>query len=55
MGEPTFTNETATGGGGGGDAVVELSHLLSCIGPTRGDIVDWKAVEVAYGKQLPSD
>ncbi|MEU3498603.1 hypothetical protein ABZ747_34575 [Kitasatospora cineracea] len=55
MGEPTFTNEMATGGSGGGDAVVELSHRLSCIGPTRGDIVDWKAVEAAYGKQLPSD
>ncbi|MFE4519233.1 hypothetical protein ACFRMQ_34205 [Kitasatospora sp. NPDC056783] len=33
----------------------ELTNLLSCFGPTCGDVVDWEAVEATYGRRLPSD
>lgn len=57
MGDPAGTSDTVTarGGAGGADAVAELSHLLSCIGPTCGDAFDWKGLEAVYGRALPSD
>ncbi|OKI25069.1 hypothetical protein A6A07_31215 [Streptomyces sp. CB03911] len=39
----------------GTGAVGELAHLLSCIGPTCGDNIDWKVVEAVYGRSLPAD
>ncbi|WP_052707759.1 hypothetical protein [Streptomyces rubellomurinus] len=39
----------------GREVMFELTKLLSCFGPTCGDVVDWGAVEAAYGRRLPSD
>ncbi|UKZ02981.1 hypothetical protein BOQ63_002300 (plasmid) [Streptomyces viridifaciens] len=41
--------------GDGREVMFELTELLSCFGPTRGDSVDWDAVEAVYGRRLPSD
>lgn len=32
-----------------------IGELLSCIGPTCGDTVDWSAVEQVYGSSFPAD
>ncbi|MGW3039696.1 hypothetical protein ACWC9T_06495 [Kitasatospora sp. NPDC001159] len=39
----------------GGSAVTELLQVLSCIGPTCGDTVDWSAAERVQGHFFPAD
>ncbi|MGW2375425.1 MULTISPECIES: SMI1/KNR4 family protein [Kitasatospora] len=36
-------------------AMAGIGELLSCIGPTCGDTVDWSAAEKVYGTPFPAD
>lgn len=35
--------------------VTDLANTLAVIGPTRGDVVNWNAVEAVYGHPFPAD
>ncbi|MFE4459484.1 hypothetical protein ACFROC_19190 [Nocardia tengchongensis] len=35
--------------------LANLTRMLSCIGPTCGDSIDWGAAEHVYGTSFPSD
>ncbi|WP_328399898.1 hypothetical protein [Nocardia sp. NBC_00403] len=36
-------------------AIAALAEVLSCIGPTCGDDIDWSAAQAVYGTSLPTD
>ncbi|MER6399627.1 hypothetical protein ABT263_26810 [Kitasatospora sp. NPDC001603] len=36
-------------------AMASIGEVLSCIGPTCGDTVDWSAAERVYGTSFPAD
>ncbi|WP_308130283.1 hypothetical protein [Kitasatospora aureofaciens] len=36
-------------------AMASIGEVLSCIGPTCGDAVDWSAAERVYGTSFPAD